>query len=145
VIAVEQAKNGDIVKVHYTGKFDDDIIFDTSEGREPLQFKIGENTVIPGFEQAVVGMNPGDVKTVKLASEEAYGPHRDELVMDVPREKVPPAVNPKMGDILQVQLSNGQMSYALVTEVNEETLVLDANHPLAGRDLVFDIQLLEIV
>jgi len=110
-----------------------------------LQFKIGENTVIPGFEQAVVGMNPGDVKTVKLASEEAYGPHRDELVMDVPREKVPPAVNPKMGDILQVQLSNGQMSYALVTEVNEETLVLDANHPLAGRDLVFDIQLLEIV
>jgi len=142
---VEQAKNGDIVKVHYTGKFDDDIIFDTSEGREPLQFKIGENTVIPGFEQAVVGMNPGDVKTVKLASEEAYGPHRDELVMDVPREKVPPAVNPKMGDILQVQLSNGQMSYALVTEVNEETLVLDANHPLAGRDLVFDIQLLEIV
>lgn len=142
---MEQAKNGDIVKVHYTGKFDDDIIFDTSEGREPLQFKIGENTVIPGFEQAVVGMNPGDVKTVKLASEEAYGPHRDELVMDVPREKVPPAVNPKMGDILQVQLSNGQMSYALVTEVNEETLVLDANHPLAGRDLVFDIQLLEIV
>ncbi|NYT01852.1 MAG: peptidylprolyl isomerase [Methanosarcinales archaeon] len=142
---MEQAKNGDVVKVHYTGKFEDGLVFDTSEGREPLQFKIGENTIIPGFEQSIVGMNAGEVKTVKLASEDAYGPHREELVMKVPQEKVPPEMNPKMGDMLQVQLSSGQVSYALVTSVSEEGIVLDVNHPLAGRDLVFDIKLLEIV
>jgi peptidylprolyl isomerase len=140
-----QAKNGDTVKVHYTGKLDDDTIFDTSAEREPLQFKIGEGQLIQDFELAVVGMSPGESKTVQIPSENAYGPHHEEMIMVVDRNEFPENLEPKVDQRLQVQKSDGQVFAVTVTAVSESKVTLDANHPLAGKDLTFDIQLTEIV
>ena len=139
-----QAKNGDTVKVHYTGKLDDGTVFDTSADREPLQFKIGEGQLIPDFEQAVIGMNPGDSKTVQIPSDKAYGPHHEEMVMEVDRSQFPEGLEPKVDQRLQVQQPDGQAYAVTVTDVSEAKVTLDANHPLAGKDLTFDIQLTEI-
>jgi peptidylprolyl isomerase len=139
-----QAKTGDTVKVHYTGKLNDGSVFDTSTEREPLEFTIGEGKLIPDFEQAVIGMEPGDLKTFQVASENAYGPHRQEMVMVVDKKDVPEGLDPKVNQKLQVQQSNGQPFVVTVTEVSETSITLDANHPLAGKDLTFDIQLTEI-
>lgn len=139
-----QAKLGDTVKVHYTGKLDDGTVFDTSVEREPLQFSIGEGLVIPGFEQAVVGMTPGESKRTNIPADEAYGPYRPELVMVVDKERIPTDVSIEVGQMLQISQSNGQAIPVVVTEVSDSQITLDANHPLAGQKLIFDIQLIQI-
>ena len=138
-------KTGDTVKVHYTGKLEDDTVFDTSANRDPLQFTIGEGQVIPGFEQAVVGMKPGESKTAKIPVDEAYGPHHKEMVLVVGRDQFPAELEPKVDQRLQMSRADGQRIAVTVTEVSEESVTLDANHPLAGKDLTFDIQLVEIL
>ena len=140
-----QAKTGDTVKVHYTGKLDDDTIFDTSADREPLQFTIGQGQLIPDFEQAVVGMNPGESKTIQIPSDKAYGPHHEQMVMVVDRSAFPAELEPKVDQRLQVRQQDGQEFAVTVTDVTESKVTLDGNHPLAGEDLSFDIQLTEIV
>ena len=140
-----KAKNGDTVKVHYTGKLEDGTVFDSSESREPIKFTIGEGNVIPGFEEAVVGMSPGESKTEKVPADQAFGPYREELVVEVDRERMPGGGDPKVGQRLRVDKTDGGITEVLVTGVTESKVTLDANHPLAGNDLVFDIQLLEIL
>jgi peptidylprolyl isomerase len=140
-----QAKHGDTVKVHYTGKLEDGTVFDTSINRDPLQFTIGEGQIIPGFEQAVVGMNPGESKTTKVLADKAYGPHYKERVLLARRNQFPVDLKPEVGQKLQIRRTDGQTSVVTVTEVSESSVTLDANHPLAGKDLTFDIQLIEIV
>ena len=139
-----QAKTGDTVKVHYTGKLDDGTVFDTSADREPLEFKIGEGQLIPDFEQAVVGMNAGESKTIQIPSDNAYGPHHEEMIMVVDRKEFPQDLEPKVDQRLQVRQPDGQEFVVTVTAVSETNVTLDGNHPLAGKDLTFDIQLAEI-
>ncbi len=140
-----QAKNGDTVKVHYTGKLEDGTVFDTSINRDPLQFTIGEGQIIPGFEQAIVGMNPGESKTTKVQADKAYGQHLKEMVVVVDRNQFPVDLKPEVGQRLQTRQADGRAIVVTVTDVSESSVTLDANHPLAGEDLTFDIQLLEIV
>ena len=139
-----QAQNGDTVKVHYTGKLDDGTIFDTSAEREPLQFTIGEGQLISDFEQAVVGMNPGDSKTVQIPADNAYGPHLEDRIMVIDRNEFPKDLEPKVDQMLQVNQPDGNSFVVKVTDVSESKVTLDGNHPLAGQDLTFDIQLTEI-
>ena len=140
-----QAKHGDTVKVHYTGKLEDGTVFDTSINRDPLQFTIGEGQIIPGFEQAVVGMNPGESKTTKVPADKAYGSHHKEEVLVVDRNQFPVDLKPEVGQKLQIRQADGQTIVVTVTAVSESSVTLDANHPLAGKDLTFDIQLTELV
>jgi len=139
-----QAKNGNTVKVHYTGKLDDGTVFDSSVDREPLEFTIGEGQLISDFEQAVIDMNPGESKTIKIAYDNAYGPHREEMLMVVDRSQFPEGLEPKIDQKLQVRDPNGGDSVVTVVDVTEANVTLDANHPLAGKDLMFEIQLTEI-
>ncbi len=141
---MSQAKSGDTVKVHYTGKLDDGTVFDSSENREPLEFTIGEGQIIPGFEQAVVGMAPGESKTERISADQAYGPHENEMVLDVDRSRIPPELNPQVGQQLQIQHGDGEVTAVTVTQVSDTAVTLDANHPLAGKDLTFDIELVDI-
>lgn len=138
------AQQNNTVKVHYTGRLDDGTIFDSSEGREPLEFKLGEGRVIPGFEQAVLGMSEGESKTVTIPSDQAYGPRRDDRLLKVGHEQFPPEIQPTVGQQLQVQQSSGQPMIVVVAEVADKHVILDANHPLSGQDLTFDLQLVEI-
>lgn len=140
---MKQAKEGDTVKVHYTGKVGEEV-FESSSDKQPLQFEIGKGEVIQGFEQAVVGMEPGASKTVKLSSEEGFGEHRDDLLVDVEREKLASVENIEPGMRLELHLKNGGIMKATVVKADEHTVLIDANHPLAGRDLEFDIKLLGI-
>ena len=140
-----EAKNGDTVKVHYTGKLDDETVFDTSAGREPLEFTIGEGRLIPDFEQAVIGMSPGESKTIQVLSSNAYGPHREEMIIVVDRKDFPEDLEPKVDQRLEVRQQDGEVFAVTVTEVSGTKVTLDGNHPLAGKDLTFDIQLAEIV
>ncbi|KUG19498.1 fkbp-type peptidyl-prolyl cis-trans isomerase slyd [hydrocarbon metagenome] len=140
-----QAQESDTVRVHYTGKLEDGTIFDTSFDQEPLEFTIGERQVIPGFEQAVVGMEPGETKTTTIPPEEAYGQRNDEMVLEVDREQLPESLEPQPGQFLQIQQPDGRRGVVTVSDVTETTVTLDANHPLAGRPLTFDIKLVEIV
>jgi peptidylprolyl isomerase len=139
-----QAKTGDTVKVHYTGKLDDGTVFDTSADREPMQFTIGEGQLIQDFEQAIVGMNPGESKTIQIPSERAYGARDERMVMVVGRNEFPEELEPEVDQRLQVRQQDGQVFAVTVTAVSESKVTLDANHPLAGKDLTFDIQLTEI-
>jgi len=141
---VAQAKQGDEVQVHYTGKLEDGTVFDTSEDGEPLSFTIGENRVIPGFEEAVTGMEPGDSKTTEVDPEQAYGEHREDMVMEMERDQIPEDVDPEVGQQLQLRLENGQTVPVLITALGEDSVTIDANHPLAGRKLIFDIELLDV-
>lgn len=140
-----QAKSGDTVRVHYTGKFEDGTVFDSSEKREPLQFTIGEGQIIPGFEDAIIGMNPDEEKTVKILADQAYGPHQEEKVIEVERERLPEELKPEVGQHLEIRQSDGRTIPVIVTKVSEATITIDANHPLAGQDLIFDTRLVEIV
>lgn len=140
-----QAKNGDTVKVHYTGKLDDGSEFDTSTGRDPMEFTLGEGMVIPGFEETVLGMEAEETKTVTIPADKAYGLHNKEMVVEVDRNQFPPDVAPEVGQQLQMRRPDGQTLVVVVTEVSESTVTLDANHPLADKDLTFEIQLVEIV
>lgn len=141
-----QVKDGDTVKVHYTGKLGDGTVFDTSREREePLEFTLGQGQLIPGFEKAVVGMDVGDSTSVDISSDEAYGERRDDLEIEVPKAELPDNVDPQVGMQLQMQQQqNGQAIPVQITAVGEENVTLDANHPLAGKDLTFDIELVEI-
>ena len=139
-----QAKQGDTVKVHYKGKFDDGKVFYDSGDGDPLEFTIGEGQSIPGFEQAVVGMNPGEAKTFRIGPKEAYGPHHDKLVMKIDRQTLPPEIKPKVGERLQLHREDGHAVAVTVTDMSESSVTIDANHPLAGEDLTFDLQLIEI-
>ncbi len=137
-------KDGNTVKVHYTGKLDDGTIFDTSVEREPLEFTMGTGQIIPGFEEAVMGMQVGQVKTVTIPAEEAYGPHNENMVIKVERDKLPENLNPVVGQRLQKQQENGHMDVVVVTDFSDTTITLDANHPLAGKALTFEIELVEM-
>jgi len=140
-----EAKQGDTVQLHYMGKLQDGTIFDSSRERHPLQFTIGKGQVIAGFEQAVVGMKIGELKTARIPMEQAYGPHRDDMIVTMDRGKLPPGTNPKIGQRLEITQIDNQTSLVTVTEVTESTLTLDANHPLAGKELTFDLELVGIV
>ncbi|MBE9009846.1 peptidylprolyl isomerase [Pseudanabaenaceae cyanobacterium LEGE 13415] len=139
-----QAKVGDTVRVHYTGKLDDGTVFDSSSNGDPLEFTIGDGNIIPGFEKAVVGMSPGDSKTEVIPAGQAYGEHREEMVVVVDRAQMPPEMQPEVGQQLEIRQPDGSSIPVVVTDISEADITLDANHPLAGEDLVFDIQLVEI-
>jgi FKBP-type peptidyl-prolyl cis-trans isomerase 2 len=141
---MRQAKAGDTVQVHYKGSLDDGTVFDSSEGSDPIEFTIGEGHVVPGFETAIVGMAVGDNKTATIACEDAYGERREDLLFPVGRDEVPPGLEVEVGDILSVGLANGESVPMQVTAVGEDTLTLDANHPLAGKALVFELSLVSI-
>ena len=137
-------KDGNIVKIHYTGKLDDGTIFDTSVEREPLEFTIGSGQMNPSFEGAVRGMQVGQVKTVTIPPEEAYGPHNLDMVMVVERDKLPENLNPMVGQRLEKRMEDGNTAVLVVIDFSDTTITLDANHPLAGKALTFEIELLEI-
>ena len=138
------AQTGDTVKVNYTGRLLDGTVFDTSEGRGPLEFKVGEGQLIGEFEQAVLGMNPGDSRTVQIEAANAYGPHQEQLVFVIPRDQIPEGVDPQVDQAYQLQSSDGRQIAVLVMETSAESVTFDGNHPLAGRDLEFDIELVEV-
>jgi peptidylprolyl isomerase len=139
------AETGDTVKVHYTGKLDDGTIFDSSEGQEPLEFKLGDAMVIPGFEKALIGMSVGDSATVTIPPDSAYGPYRDEMIGVVPKAQIQGAENLMVGQELQLPAGpNGEVFYARVLEVMQDSVKLDANHPLAGQTLNFAIRLVDV-
>jgi len=140
-----QACNGDSVKVHYTGNTDDGQIFDSSAEREPLQFTIGEKQVIPGFEDAIIGMEPGESKKITITADKAYGPHNPDMIAAVDRSRFPDDLEPQVGQQLQMRQSEDQVIVVTVASVSDSQVTLDANHPLAGKDLTFDIQLVEII
>ncbi len=141
---MSQVQEGSKVKVHYTGKLNDGTVFDTSKEREPLEFTVGEKNVIPGFEQGLVGMEPGQSKTISIGSDDAYGNRVDELVQEVPRSQFPEHITPTIGQRLELKAGEDQKMIVTVTEVGDEKVTLDGNHPLAGKDLVFDVELLEV-
>ena len=142
---MQQVKNGDKVKVHYHGRFTDGTTFDSSEGREPLEFTVGEGNVIKGFDEGVMGMSIGDKKTVSIQAGDAYGDKNDDMLVEFPKEQFPPDMNPEVGMQLNITNGNGQVILVTIVEVKEDSVILDANHPLAGKDLVFDIELVSIV
>lgn len=141
---MSQVQNGDTVRVHYTGKLEDGTVFDSSKGREPLEFTIGQEQVIPGFEQAVVGMTPGESKSERIEMEQAYGPRNEALVVNVGRQDFPDDMTPQVGDRVNLRRDDGRLIPVLITEVTDTEVTLDANHPLAGQNLVFDIELVDI-
>lgn len=142
--STQYAKDGDIVDVHYTGTLEDGSEFDSSAGGDPLQFTIGAGRMIPGFENAVYGMKVGETKTVTIPSAEAYGPRDEDLVMEVDRDQLPEGVEPTVGLQIGVTYEGGQQGPAIITEVTETTVTLDANHFLAGKDLIFELKLVKI-
>lgn len=140
-----KAKNGDTVKVHYTGKLKNGEVFDTSKEREPLEFTVGSGNIMPGVEQGVVGMDVGDTKTLEIQPEQAFGLRREELVVEVSKADLPNHITPQVGQQLQMRQPEGKPIHLIVTEMNEDSVTLDANHPLAGHALFFDLELVEIV
>jgi len=138
------AKQGDTVKVNYTGKLDDGTVFDSSEGRDPLEFTLGAGQLIPGFDAAVVDMAPGEAKTVTVPPEEAYGPYHEQMVVQANRSQFPEGVEPEVGQQFESRSEDGQNFLVTVTEVDGDKVTLDANHPLAGKELTFDIELVEM-
>jgi len=141
---MSQAKAGDSVKIHYTGTLDDGSQFDSSAGREPLEFELGSGQVIPGFEKAVDGMAVGESKSVNIPAEDAYGVHHAQMVQEVPRSALPDDLAPEVGMNLQAQGPDGQMLNLVVAEVRDDSIIVDGNHPLAGKALNFDIELVSI-
>lgn len=142
--AAKTAKSGDTVKVDYTGKLSDGTVFDTSTGKTPLQFTLGANQVIPGFEKAVTGMKVGESKTVTIPAADAYGPYRDDLLIVVDRTRLPQDMVPQVGQKLQATQADGTVVVYPIVKVDDTTVTLDTNNPLAGKDLTFEIKLLEI-
>jgi len=138
------AKDGDKVKIHYTGKLTDGTVFDSSDGREPLEFTLGEQQVIPGFEAAVKGMEVGETKTVTIDCDQAYGKRSEDRVMTVALKDLNLDFSPKQGDQLTLQRQDGQQMMVTVKDINETDMTLDANHPLADKDLVFEINLVAV-
>ncbi|SMX30221.1 FKBP-type peptidyl-prolyl cis-trans isomerase SlyD [Pelagimonas phthalicica] len=139
-----QAKSGDTVRIHYTGTLDDGSTFDSSAGRDPLEFKLGSGQVIPGFDKGVDGMSVGEKKTIHIPADEAYGQKDDRAVQAIPRENIPDDIPLEVGIQLQMQSPTGQVMPVTVTEVTETEVTLDANHPLAGKDLTFELELVSV-
>ena len=139
-----QVKPGDTVHIHYTGTLRDGTTFDSSEGRDPLQFEVGSGQIIPGLDKAIPGMEVGDKKTVNVPCDEAYGPVDPQMRQAVPREGIPDDIPLDLGTRLQMQTQQGQVTPVTVVEVTDEQVTLDANHPLAGRDLVFDFEVVSV-
>jgi peptidylprolyl isomerase len=141
---MKKAKKGDSVKAHYTGKLDDGTVFDSSRDRGPLEFSVGQSQVIKGFEDAVIGMSEGESKTVTVAPEEAYGSRREDLVITLKRSQIPPGIELREGLHLQMRQQDGTVFNVMVSGLSEDQVTLDANHPLAGKDLTFEIEVVEI-
>jgi FKBP-type peptidyl-prolyl cis-trans isomerase 2 len=141
---MSRARAGDTVQVHYTGRFADGSVIDSSVKRDPLEATLGEGQLIPGVEEAVVGMQPGEVKTAKIPPDKGYGERREDLLLEFDRGKVPPEVEVQVGKRLSVETKSGQRLSAEVTNIIDDVIKLDANHPLAGKELTFDIQLVAI-
>lgn len=141
---MQQVKAGDTVKVHYHGRLTDGTTFDSSEGRDPLEFQVGSGQVIKGFDEGVTGMEVGQKKTIQIPVEEAYGPKNEEMVVNFPRANFPDDLNPEVGMQLNMTNGSGQVIPVVIVEIGEEEVILDANHPLAGQDLIFDIELVSI-
>ncbi len=141
---MSQAKKGDNVKIHYTGSLKDGTVFDSSLERDPLEFSLGQGMVIEGFENAVEGMAVGDTKTVEIPPDQGYGQHNPEMVITVEKRQMPPDIVPEIGMMLEVNLENGGKAHVTVTKLEDEVITLDGNHPLAGKDLIFELNLVEI-
>ncbi len=141
---MEQAKKGDKVKIHYHGKLNDGSTFDSSAGREPLAFEIGSGMVIPGFDDGVTGMTVGEKKTINIPAAEAYGEVSEEMIMEFPLNQFPADMVPEIGMQLTMSNNQGQNFPVVIVELKDESVLLDANHPLAGKELIFDLELVEI-
>jgi peptidylprolyl isomerase len=139
-----QAQQGNIVRVHYTGRLDDGSVFDSSEGGEPLEFTIGQGQMIPGFEQGVVGMELGESRTVTIAADQAYGVYQPQGVIEVDRSEIPPTIQLEVGLQLQATGPDGRPAQLTVIELSEDKVKMDGNHPLAGKDLTFEIEVIGI-
>jgi FKBP-type peptidyl-prolyl cis-trans isomerase 2 len=142
---MQQAKKGDTVKVHYHGKLTTGETFDTSSGREPLEFDVGSGSVIKGFDEGVAGMGVGEKKTINIPVEEAYGPRSEDMLIEFPKDRFPKDMEIEQGAQLMMSNGSGQNIPVIIREIKDDSVILDANHPLAGEDLVFDIELVEIV
>jgi peptidylprolyl isomerase len=140
-----EAKLGDTVKIHFTGKLQDETVIETSKDRDPLEFKIGDGNVIPGLEQGVIGMAAGDKKTIAVSPEEGFGQPQEDLVVDLKKSEFPEDVEFAVGAYLNIETSDSKEFKAKVVEIKEDTVTLDANHPLAGITINYDVELLEIV
>ncbi|MGH1415300.1 MAG: FKBP-type peptidyl-prolyl cis-trans isomerase [Pelagimonas sp.] len=139
-----QAKSGDTVRIHYTGTLDDGSTFDSSAGRDPLEFTLGSGQVIPGFDKGVDGMTVGEKKTINIPADDAYGQLDDRARQAVPREQIPAEIPLEVGIQLQMQSPTGQVMPVTVVEISETEVTLDANHPLAGKDLTFELELVSV-
>lgn len=140
-----EVKSGDVVRIHYTGKLTDGTEFDSSQGREPLEFQVGSGQIIPGLERGVEGMNVGDKDTVTIAADEAYGQRDEAQVQSLPRSSIPEGIELAVGTRLQASTQDGRQIALTVVDLNDEEVTVDANHPLAGHDLIFDVEVVEIV
>jgi len=141
---MQQAKNGDTVQIHYTGTLDDGTVFDSSAGNEPLSFTLGAGEVIAGFESAVVGMSVGDRKKERIGADQAYGDHMEEMILVVPRDDVPAEMSPEIGMVVGIPTEEGEHMPAVIVDLTDTTITIDANHPLAGQALTFEIELVSI-
>jgi len=141
---MQQVKSGDTVKVHYHGRLTNGNTFDSSEGRQPLEFTVGSGMVIKGFDNGVLGMNVGDKKTVEIPVHEAYGPKDPQMVIDFPIDRFPPNIKPEVGMQLNMSNAAGQQFPVTIVDVKDDSVTLDGNHPLAGEPLIFDLELVEI-
>ena len=142
---MSKVKDGDTVKVHYTGKLENGDVFDSSRERDPFEFTVGNKAVIPGFEKGVVGMGVGDTKTIEIPPEEAYGAKQDELVVVVKKSEFPEDITPSIGQRLQIKQQDGNPVVVTITDLTEDNITLDANHPLAGYTLFFDVEVIDII
>jgi len=142
---MQQVKNGDKVKVHYHGRLTNGETFDSSEGRQPLEFEVGSGSVIKGFDDGVTGMEVGDKKTINIPVDEAYGQKNPEMLIEMPKDRFPAELELEVGLPLMMSNGEGQNFQVIIHEIQDESVVLDANHPLAGQDLIFDLELVDIV
>jgi peptidylprolyl isomerase len=142
-INMGEVRRGDNVKVHYTGKLTDGTVFDSSEGKDPLEFAVGAGQVIQGFEEGVVGMKVGESKNIEIPAAKAYGERNEEMIMEVPMTHVPPEIKPEIGMRLEVGGQNGEIIRVVIVDITEKSVILDANAPLAGKDLIFEIELID--
>ena len=141
---MQEVKNGDQVKVHYHGRLNDGTTFDSSEGRSPLVFEVGAGQVIKGFDDGVLGMKPGEKKTIHIPVEDAYGEKSNDMIIEFPRDQFPPDMKPEVGMQLNLRGQDGRNFPVVISDVKDDVVVLDGNHPLAGQDLTFDIEMVEI-
>ncbi|MBW2029995.1 MAG: peptidylprolyl isomerase [Deltaproteobacteria bacterium] len=141
---MSKVKSGDTVKIHYTGKLSDGEVFDDSREREPFEFTVGSGHVMPGIDKGVLGMETGDKKSLEIPPDDAFGPRREELVIEVEKAELPPEIAPAVGQRLQMRQPNGNFVDLIIVAADENTVTLDANHPLAGQTLFFDLELVEV-